>query len=324
MNVLITGITGFAGSHLAEYILNMPEDIRVFGTRRYRSRMENIIPGTEGRVTWIDDVDWTDYKAVRKAIEISLPDRVFHLSAKSFVPESWDNPQAVLHNNIQSQQNIFEALRDVYKGQHNTRVQIACSSEEYGHVLPNECPISEFNELRPMSPYAVSKVAQDFGGLQEYMTHKTCVVRTRAFNHTGPRRGDVFVVSAFAKQVAEIEAGLHDDDTVWVGNLEAVRDFTDVRDMVRAYWLASEHCEPTTWNIGTGEGHAMEQILQRLISMSTVNNIYVENDPKKMRPSDVPRLICDSTRFREKTGWTPEFEIEETLQDTLNYWRERI
>lgn len=323
MNVLITGITGFAGSHLAEYILNLPEDIRVFGTRRYRSKMDNITSGTEKRVTWIEDVDLTDYKAVKRTIEFSLPDRIFHLSAKSFVPESWSNPTAVLYNNIISQQNLFEALRAVYTSKHNTRVQVACSSEEYGHVLPNECPIDEFNELRPMSPYAVSKVAQDFGGLQEYMTHGTCVLRTRAFNHTGPRRGGVFAVSAFAKQIAEIECGLIENDTVYVGNLEAVRDFTDVRDMVRAYWLALEHCEPTVWNIGTGEGHMMDEVLQILISMSTVKNIYVENDPKRMRPSDVPRLICDSSRFRKKTGWEPEYELEQTLQDTLRYWRER-
>jgi len=321
--VLITGITGFAGSHLAEYIMENHPDVEIFGTKRYRSNTENITEEVRDKVQWFHDVDYTDNEAVRWLIDATCPDRVFHLSANSFVPASWKSPSEVLNNNIISQVNIFDALLRNNFDYYKPRVQIACSSEEYGHVLPNECPIKESNDLRPLSPYGVSKVAQDMLGYQYFKSYGLHVVRTRAFNHTGARRGHVFVCSTFAKQIAEIEAGLK-EPVVYVGNLEAVRDFTDVRDTVRGYWNALEYGAPgDVYNIGTGVGYTMSWVLETLISMSN-RNIRIGVDSERQRPSDVPRLICDASKFKEQCKWKPKYKLEETLQWLLDYWRAKI
>jgi len=324
-SVLITGITGFAGSHLAEYIIENHPHVQIYGTKRYRSHTDNITEEVRDKVIWKHDVDYTDAKAVRELIEETEPQRIFHLSANSFVPASWQSPVEVLTNNIMSQVNIFEAVINEPTGTMlgDCRIQIACSSEEYGHVLPNECPIKESNDLRPLSPYGVSKVAQDMLGYQYYRSHGLHVVRTRAFNHTGARRGHVFVCSTFAKQIAEIEAGLR-EPIVFVGNLEAVRDFTDVRDTVRGYWHALEYGEAgQVYNIGTGVGHTMGWVLETLVSMSELN-IDIIKDSGRIRPSDVPRLVCDADRFMRKCKWRPSYKLEETLKWILDYWRSKI
>jgi GDP-4-dehydro-6-deoxy-D-mannose reductase len=203
------------------------------------------------------------------------------------------------------------------------RIHIAGSSEEYGLVLPDEVPIREENPLRPLSPYAVSKVAQDMLAYQYWQSYRLHAVRTRGFNHTGPRRGEVFVTSNFARQVAEIEKGLR-EPVVQVGNLEAVRDFTDVRDMVRAYWLALEHGEPgQVYNICSGKGYTIRQVLETLLGLADVE-VEVREDPARMRPSDVPVLLGDCSRFRGITGWEPTIPFETTLADVLGYWRQRV
>jgi len=221
---------------------------------------------------------------------------------------------------VTGQTNIFEAVRMLGL---DPVIQIACSSEEYGLVHPDEVPIREDNPLRPLSPYAVSKVAQDMMAYQYFQSYGLKTVRTRGFNHTGPRRGDVFVTSNFAKQLASIEAGLQ-EPVIRVGNLEAVRDFTDVRDMVRAYWLAvtkGKHGE--VYNLATGTGITIQELLDRLLSLSTAK-VDVVQDPERMRPSDVVRLIGDSSKFRNDTGWAPEVPFDKTLSDLLQYWRERV
>jgi len=321
MKALITGITGFAGSHLAEYLLAEHPDVEIFGTYRWRSRMENLehlgtLLGDQVRLV---ECELRDPSSVRYALEESRPDVIFHLAAQSFVPSSWTAPGDTVSSNITGQVNLFESIRSLGL---DPVVQIACSSEEYGMVLPDEVPIRETNPLRPLSPYAVSKVGQDLLGYQYFKSYGLKAVRTRGFNHTGPRRGDVFVTSNFARQVARIELGLN-EPVIRVGNLDAVRDFTDVRDMVRGYWLAVTKARPgEVYNIATGDGLTIRELLDKLVAMAQVE-VRVETDPDRLRPSDVEILIGDSSKFRADTGWEPQISFEQTLRDTLDYWRQR-
>ena len=316
--VLITGITGFAGSHLADFLLEEHPEIEVWGTYRWRSRRENI-EHIEGRIRLLE-CELDDATAVRRALEAARPDAIFHLAAQSFVPASWVAPADTLQSNILGQTNLFEAIREL---ELDPVVQIACSSEEYGLVLPGETPIKESNPLRPLSPYAVSKVAQDYLGYQYFQSYGIKAIRTRGFNHEGPRRGEVFVMSNFAKQVAAIEAGLH-EPLIRVGNLDSVRDFTDVRDMVRAYFLAAERATPgEVYNIASGKGITIRDMLQKILDRSTVA-VRVEVDPARLRPSDVEVLLGDASKFRAATGWEPRIPLDQTIADTLDYWRARF
>ena len=318
MRALITGITGFAGSHLAEYLLAEEPEVEIWGTYRWRSRMENIRHVT-GRIHLVE-CELRDASSVLSMAERARPDVVFHLAAQSFVPASWSAPHDTLTSNIAGQTNLFEAIRRL---ELDPVIQIACSSEEYGLVLPDEAPITEDNPLRPLSPYAVSKVGQDFLGYQYFKSYGMRVIRTRGFNHTGPRRGDVFVTSNFAHQVASIEAGDR-EPVIRVGNLEAIRDFTDVRDMVRAYWLAVQKGRPgEVYNIASGRGVRIRDLLDQLIALAQVE-VRVEVDPDRLRPSDVEVLIGDTGKFEADTGWRPEIPFETTLRDTLQYWRDRL
>jgi GDP-4-dehydro-6-deoxy-D-mannose reductase len=323
MKILVTGITGFAGSHLAEYLLSERPDVEVHGTYRWRSRRDNIehLEGSHlaGRLR-LHECELRDYPAVAAVLDRVRPDRVFHLAAQSYVPASWSAPAETLVTNINAQTHLFEAIRALGL---DPVVQIACSSEEYGLVRPDEVPITEDNPLRPLSPYAVSKVAQDFLGYQYFQSYGLKVVRTRGFNHTGPRRGEVFVTSNFARQIASIEAG-RSGPVIRVGNLDAIRDFTDVRDMVRAYWLATERGLPgEVYNIASGQGIRVGEVLDRLRALSRVPT-RVEVDPERLRPSDVEILIGDSSKFRATTGWQPEIPFERTISDLLDYWRGRL
>jgi GDP-4-dehydro-6-deoxy-D-mannose reductase len=315
---LITGITGFAGSHLAEYLMAEHPDLEVYGTFRWRSRRENI-EHFDARVK-LREADLRDYSSLHSLLAEVQPDAIFHLAAQSFVPSSWRAPAETLTTNITGQTYLFEAVRSLGL---DPTIQIACSSEEYGLVLPDETPIKETNPLRPLSPYAVSKVGQDFLGYQYFQSYGMKVVRTRGFNHTGPRRGDVFVTSNFAKQVVSIGLGLA-EPVIRVGNLEAIRDFTDVRDMVRAYWMAVESGRPgEVYNIATGVGHRIRDVLDRLIELAGVE-VTVEVDPDRLRPSDVEILVGDASKFRADTGWEPRIPFDQTLRDVLDYWRGRL
>ena len=313
MKALITGVTGFVGSHLADYLIDQ-QGIEVHGIERPRSRNEflrydvHYHPG-----------DVTDEDSVRAIVIKTQPDYIFHLAAQSFVPQSWTAPQATLTTNIIGTLNILNSVRwDSPKA----TVHIAGSSEEYGMVKPNECPINELQPLRPQSPYGVSKVAADLLGQQYHRSYGLKVIVTRAFNHTGPRRGEQFVTSKIARQLALIKLGKA-EPILKLGNLEAVRDFTDVRDMVRAYWLAANLCLPELpYNIGSGEGHTIRNVVDTLC---VVSNIFPQiiQDPQFMRPSDVPRLICENVLFRASTCWKPEIPFEQTMRDLFDYWMEK-
>ncbi len=318
MRVLITGITGFAGSHLADYLLAEQPQVEVFGLYRWRSPRDNVAHLGD-RVRLLEG-DLRDESSLRRVVAESRPDMIFHLAAQSYVPTSWRAPTETLTTNIAGQSNLFEAVRAVGL---DPVIQIACSSEEYGLVLPDEVPIDEDNPLRPLSPYAVSKVAQDMLAYQYFRSYGTRTIRTRGFNHTGPRRGEVFVTSNFARQVAMIEAGLQ-KPAIRVGNLDAVRDFTDVRDMVRAYWLAATRGTPgEVYNIGSGTGITIRELLDRLLALSQVE-VEVEVDPERLRPSDVEVLICNGAKFHAATGWKPQIPFQQTLQDVVDYWRGKL
>jgi len=318
MRVLITGITGFAGSHLADYILANHPDVEVFGLIRWRSRMENIVHIQDKLKLFEGDLK--DIVSLKKSLAKIRPDWIFHLAAQSFVPTSWKCPAETFAINAIGQINLFEAILDLNL---SPRIHIAGSSEEYGLVNSDEVPMKETNPLRPLSPYAVSKVAQDFLAYQYYKSYGLRTVRTRGFNHTGPRRGEVFICSNFAKQVAEIEKKKR-EPILYVGNLEAKRDFTDVRDTVHAYWLTLEKGEDgEVYNIGSGRTYAMKEVVDILTSLSEVY-VKIEIDPSRLRPSDVPVLLSDSSKFRKLTGWQPKIPFKQSLQDLLDYWRERV
>ncbi len=316
MRLLITGITGFVGSHMAEYAL--AQGAEVFGSSRWRSRTENI-EHLRSQIKLIE-CDLRDLAAVRSLLEVAEPTHVVHLAAQSFVGASWQMPAETLSTNIISQVNLLEGIRRLKPA---PRFLVVGSSEEYGLAYPDELPIRETNPLRPLSPYAVSKVAQDMMGYQYFMSYGLPIIRTRAFNHEGPRRGEVFVTSNFAKQVAEIEAGLR-EPIIFVGDLKPRRDFSDVRDIVRGYWRLLERGEPgEVYNLCSGRSWAIQQVLDFLLEQSRVKGIAVERDPARLRPSDVMVLEGDASKIRKATGWEVETPFERTLKDLLAYWRQR-
>lgn len=321
MNILITGITGFVGAHLAEYCLSIP-GIKVYGTVLHHhlgdelQRIEHIKDKVE-----LLECDLTNRVAVARVLEEVKPDKIFHLAAQAFVPVAWRSPEDTLYMNIFSELNIFEVTRAIGI---NPTIVIACSSEEYGLVYEHELPIKETNPLRPLTPYGVSKVTQDKLGFQYHKSYGLKIILMRFFNIEGPGRGQSFVTANFAKQIAEIEKGKK-EPILHIGNLKAQRDFMDVRDAARAYWLASEKCEPgEAYNVCSGTTRTIQSMVDILLGLSDVKNITMQEDPERMRPSDVAVVLGDYTKFKNQTGWEPEIPFEKTMKDLLQYWRERV
>jgi GDP-4-dehydro-6-deoxy-D-mannose reductase len=315
VRVLVTGIAGFAGAWLAQYLLTVP-DLAVHGIihrhdRRIRHLQDRITlhRGDLRNAVWVDEV-----------IRQIQPDYLLHLAAWSDVGGSWQQPWVAYELNIQCQLNLLEALR---RAAPQCRTLIVASNEVYGLVQPEDIPIDEETPFRPNSPYGVSKIAQDMMGLQYWHNYQLPIVRVRSFNHIGPGQSEDFVASAFARQIAEIEAGKR-EPRLRVGNLEAIRDFTDVRDVVRAYWLAVCQGEAgEVYNVGSGEGHPVRWILDTLLSFSPMS-IPIETDPNRLRPSDVPKSICDNRRLIAATGWQPEIDLRQTLREILDGWRRDV
>ena len=320
--VLITGITGFVGSHLADHALEQ-EGVELWGLKRWNlSRMRNVRHIAE-RIRWFD-CDITDPVSTRRMVEHVRPDAIFHMAAESFVSPSWDHPSHYMDVNYGGTVNILEAMRVAGC---DARIHLPGSGEEYGEIHESELPITELTVLRPVNPYAVTKVAQDLIGHVYCKSYGTKVIRTRAFNHEGPRRDSVFGISSYAFQVARIEAG-RQQPIVEVGHVDDRRNFTHVRDMVQAYWLAIERCAPgELYLIGTemeGNVRTFRNAVEDLISMSSVKGITYRTRPEFVRPTNVPRLIGDSARFEELTGWRASIPYERILQETLDYWRDFV
>lgn len=311
----ITGITGFAGSFLAEHLVNN-KDYSVSGTYLKDESLINVSPVKDHLDLF--KVDLINEESVYAILEKIKPDLIFHLAAISSPANSFKNPTFTINNNISAEINILEAVQRL--GFKNTRVLIVSSADVYGTVSEDNLPIDEETPFMPNNTYAVSKIAQDFLGLQYFLSYGISVVRVRPFNHIGPRQVPLFVVPSFAKRIAEIEKGLT-KPTLKVGNLDTYRDFTDVRDMVIAYELILEKGTlGDVYNIGFGKDYKISDILEKLISFSS-KKISVEVDKSLLRPSDTQKLVCDNSKLKTVINWEPKIEIEKTLQNTLDYWR---
>jgi GDP-4-dehydro-6-deoxy-D-mannose reductase len=314
LRVLVTGVSGFVGGHVVDLVRAEAPGARIFGLD---SR-----PGNRARSLGIEIVkaDLQDAVSVRQALEEVRPDRLVHLAAQSSPQRSWEDPAGTLKTNLLGLLHLLEGARTLSL---EPRLLVVGSAEEYGQVQPKDLPLREDAPLRPASPYAVSKVAQGFLGLQYAISRGLPIVRTRTFHHTGPRRGEQFAESSFARQLAEIEAGRR-PPRLEVGNLEAVRDFTDVRDVVRAYWALLERGTPgEVYNVCSGRGVKMADLLEELVALSGLQ-VEIRVDPERLRPLDVPVLIGDPARLREATGWEAHIPLRQTLQDLLDHWRERV
>jgi GDP-mannose 4,6-dehydratase len=318
MKVLITGITGFVGSHLADYILDRNEGHEVFGLCRWRSPRENLA-ASYNRISLLE-ADLMDLGALIRHLDAVRPDVIFHLAAQSYVLSSFNAPIHTLWCNVIGTGNLLEAVRITKL---DPVIHICSSSEVYGQVRPEDVPIREDCPFKPASPYAVSKVGEDMIAFQYWVSHGIRTIRTRMFTHTGPRRGDVFAMSFFAKQIAAAELGMR-EKVIHVGNLQSVRTFCDVRDAVRAYWLLVQQCKPgEVYNIGGNRTMTIGEALNILLSFSKTS-CQVIVDPKLLRPSDVTLQIPCTDKFRAVTGWEPAIPFEKTLEDMLVYWRDEL
>ena len=318
MKVLITGITGNVGSHLADYILNNHKNVELHGMARWRSPMDNI-EKIKHKIN-IALADLNDLSSLIHIMNKIKPDYIFHLAAQSYVQFSFKSPAETLNINAIGTSNLLESVRI---SKINPKIHICSSSEVYGQVEKEEIPIKETNPFRPASPYAVSKVAEDMLGYQYFLSYNMHIVRTRMFTHTGPRRGDVFAESWFAKQIAMIESGIM-SNPIKVGNLKSIRTIMDVRDAVEAYWIMMEKSIPgEVYNIGGSKTLSVEEILNKLIEYSDKEIKYIV-DKELLRPSDVTLQIPDTNKFFNLTNWQPKINWETTLLDLLNYQRNRI
>jgi GDP-4-dehydro-6-deoxy-D-mannose reductase len=318
LKTLITGITGFAGSYLAEQLL-ATNKYEVSGTYLSEDSLTNV-KNVKNKLNLIK-ADLSYAKSVFDIIEDIRPSVIFHLAALTSPADSFKNPTATLTNNISLQVNLLEAVKEF--NLLNTRILITSSADIYGRVAKENLPINEKAPLMPTNPYSVSKIAQDFLGITYFLTYKLKIIRVRPFNHIGPRQSPNFSVPSFAKQIAEIEKGKK-EPYLSVGNLETKRDFTDVRDMVKAYVLAVENGRSgEVYNIGSGISYRMLDILDKLVSMSSTE-IEIKKDKAFFRPVDNPELVCDASKFKKITNWKPQIPIETTLKDTLDYWRNII
>ena len=323
---LITGISGMVGSHLADYLLEKT-DWDVVGLIRWRSPLDNIghiLPEINaGRRVSLLYGDLRDTLSIDKAVEDCRPDYVFHLAAQSFPKTSFDAPLDTLDTNIQGTTRVLDAIK-----RHSPQaiVHVCASSEVFGRVPKDKLPIDEECTFHPASPYAISKVGTDLVGRFYAEAYGMTVMTTRMFTHTGPRRGDVFAESSFAKQIALAEAG-HVDPVIKVGNLKSLRTIADVRDAVRAYHLllTVNPQKGEYYNIGGNFSLEVGQILDFLIGLSTLKSeLKVEVDPARLRPIDADLQVPETEKFREHTGWTPQIPFEQTMVDLLDYWRERV
>ncbi len=308
---MIIGAAGFVGSYLIQYLKE--DGMEVYATKLPHEKIEN----EDARIF---DLDILDREAIVSLLFEIRPDYIFHLAAQSSVGLAWKNPGLTIDVNIKGSVNVMDAVRELY---YKPRVLLIGSGEEYGHIKPGETPIGEENMIRPGNIYAATKVCQNMIGNIYAQAYDMELMMVRAFNHIGPTQAPMFVVADFCKQVAEIEQGLR-NPVMYVGNLEAKRDFTDVRDVVRAYALLIKYGMPgETYNVGSGYAISIREILDDIIALSPCD-ITVEVDANKLRPVDVPIIAADIAKIKELTGWEPRISLKQTIKETLDYWRDMI
>ena len=323
---LITGISGMVGSHMADFLIDNT-DWDIFGMCRWRSSLDNIrhlVPkiNNEERISLLY-ADLRDTTSINDLIQEVKPDFVFHLAAQSFPKTSFTSPEDTLDTNVQGTFRVLEALR---KHSPNAIIHVCASSEIFGRVSKDKLPINEECTFHPASPYAISKVGTDLAGRYYAEAYGMTVMTTRMFTHTGPRRGDVFAESTFAKQIALIESGLQ-KPIIKVGNLESLRTFADVRDATKAYYMlvTNKPIPGEYYNIGGTYTATIRQMLNTLIEMSSSSKkITIETDKNRLRPIDADLQVPDTTKFFKHTGWEPLIPFKKTMLDLLNYWRERV
>ncbi len=316
--VLITGISGFAGSYLAEHLVSR-NDLTIHGTYLKESSLSNI-NHIVNKIN-LEKINLLDNKDVDSLIDRVKPDLIFHLAALTSPSDSFKTPVETITNNIAAEVNLLEAVH--LSKLLDSKILIVSSAETYGKVDKDDLPIDENTKFTPTNPYSVSKIAQDFLGLQYFLSYKLQIIRVRPFNHIGPRQSPGFVVPDFAKKIVEIEKGRR-EPILKVGNLESKRDFTDVRDMVIAYDLLLKKGVPgDVYNVGSGSSHKISEILDLLLSFSNIK-IKIEVDPTLLRSFDTPELVCDNTKFFKLTNWKPKIELSRTLKEILDYWRSLV
>jgi len=323
---LITGITGMVGSHLADFLIEKT-DWDIYGVCRWRSPLDNVShlldrANRKDRLTLLTG-DLGDYVSLQNVIEVAKPDFVFHLAAQSYPLTSFTSPLDTLDTNILGTERLLEALRRCPNI--DPVIHVCSSSEVYGRVPIDKLPINEDCNFHPASPYAISKVGTDLVGRYHAEAYGQKVLTTRMFTHTGPRRGDVFAESTFAKQIALIEYG-RIPPVLRVGNLESLRTWADVRDAVRAYYMlvTVSPVPGESYNIGGSHSCTVRQMLEYLLSISTREDIEIEVDSTRLRPIDADLQVPDTSKFRDHTGWAPLIPFEQTMKDLLDYWRKRI
>lgn len=324
-NVLVTGFTGMVGSHLVDFLLENTS-WEIYGFLRWNEDLSNV-DHLVSRINKDDRIslvygDINDYVSLQNAITISKPDYVFHLAAQSYPKTSFDSPIETLQTNIIGTTNLLESIR---KSKYNPIIHVCASSEVFGRVPKEYLPIDEECKFHPASPYAISKVGTDLIGRYYAEAYGMAIMTTRMFTHTGPRRGDVFAESTFAKQIAMIETGLI-EPKLYVGNLDSLRTWSDVRDAVRAYYMLVT-IKPKSgeyYNIGGSYSCSIREMLDYLLSQSTIKNIEVVTDKSRLRPIDADLQVPNTNKFANHTGWKPAITFEKTMNDLLDYWRTKV
>lgn len=323
--ILITGITGMVGSHLADYLISNT-NWRIYGACRWRSPLDNILHLTneinKKKRVELKYLDLCDYSSIKKTIKEVKPDIIFHLAAQSFPKASFDLREITFNTNILGTDRL---LHVVYELKINPIIHICSSSEVFGKVKKKFLPISENVPFHPASPYAISKIGTDYIGRYYYEAFKLRILITRMFTHTGPRRGDYFAESSFAKQIASIELG-YQKNILNVGNLKSLRTIADVRDAVRAYYflVTKKPKFGETYNIGGSYSCTVGEILKYLLKISNLKNTQIKIDKNRLRPIDADLQVPDTSKFKKYTGWKPEIKFNQTMQDLLDYWRDKL